>query len=197
MFGSARCSLFVCSLAVVSGCAARHAVPPETVSAGSPSASNIKAASVAPGRASPTALPAAPPAAPGSAPRPAEIVLDGRAPLHPLPELKVDNVGLHIGGGPNDAETKAPFLRAVEARFSDFLDCYRKSEDPGKGGTFGIDLHIARAGGKPHVEQPRTGMRGADFRSCVVSVFENVEFDKPKHGPTVISYSLRFTLDEH
>jgi hypothetical protein len=105
-------------------------------------------------------------------------------------------VGLHIGGGPNDAETKAPFLRAVAARFPAFMDCYRQNEDAGKGGTFGIDLHVARQGGKPEVSQPRTGMRGADFRGCVVKAFESVEFEKPKKGPTTLSYSLRYWLDD-
>ena len=110
-----------------------------------------------------------------------------------MPELKVENIGLHVGGGPNDADTKAPFQRAVAARFPQFLDCYRKNEDPEKGGRFGIDLHIARAGGRPKVEQPRTAMRGQDFRACVQSVFESVEFEKTKK-PTTISYSLHFTL---
>ncbi len=129
-------------------------------------------------------------------PRLPEIVLDPKQPMHPLPELKVENIGLHIGGGPNDADTKAPFLRAIAERFPAFMDCYRKNEDPAKGGRFGIDLHIARAGGHPSVEQPRTAMHGPDFRACVSSVFESVEFQKPTHGPTTISYSLHFTVGE-
>jgi hypothetical protein len=137
-------------------------------------------------------------AAPNTAflPRQPEITLDPKAPLAALPELKVENIGLHVGGGPNDAETKAPFQRAIAARFPAFLDCYRKNEDPEKGGRFGIDLHISRAGGHPKLEQPRTAMRGPEFRACVVSVFESVEFEKPKLGPTTISYSLHFTLGE-
>ncbi len=127
-------------------------------------------------------------------PRLPEITLDPKAPLRSLPELKVENIGLHVGGGPNDADTKAPFQRAVAARFPQFLDCYRKNEDPAKGGRFGIDVHIARAGGHPKIELPRTAMHGPDFRACLESVFESVEFDKPKKGPTTISYSLLFTL---
>ena len=151
---------------------------------------------------SPGALPGNSTRAPGAAasaallPRLPEIVLDPKAPLRPLPELKVENIGLHVGGGPNDADTKAPFQRAVAERFPAFLDCYRKNEDPAKGGRFGIDLHIARGGGHPRVEQPRTAMRGPDFRACVSAVFESVEFDKPKSGPTTISYSLHFTVGE-
>jgi len=125
-----------------------------------------------------------------------EIVLDPKQPLRPLPELKVENIGLHIGGGPNDAETKAPFLNAIAERFPAFMDCYRKNEDPAQGGRFGVDLHIARGGGHPRLEQPRSSLRGADFRACLSSVFESVDFKKPKAGPTTISYSLRFTLVE-
>lgn len=136
------------------------------------------------------------PAARSVAPRPPEIVLDPKQPLRPLPELRVENIGLHIGGGPNDAETKAPFLSAVAERFPSFMDCYRKNEDPAAGGRFGIDLHIARTGGHARLEQPRTALRGADFRACLSSVFETVDFQKPKKGPTTISYSLRFQLVE-
>lgn len=103
-------------------------------------------------------------------------------------------VGLHIGGGPNDDATKAPFLKALEDNFDAFRACYVKVEDPVKGGTFGVDLHIGRAGGKARVEQPRTGMKGPEFRDCVMKAFEAVEFDKPKKGAAVISYSIRYTL---
>jgi hypothetical protein len=136
------------------------------------------------------------PANPALLPRLPEVTLDPKAPLYPLPELKVENIGLHVGGGPNDADSKAPFQRAIAERFPAFMDCYRKNEDPAKGGRFGIDLHIARAGGHPQLEQPRTAMRGPDFRACVTSVFESVEFEKPKRGPTTISYSLHFTVGE-
>ncbi|MEO8921020.1 MAG: hypothetical protein ABI488_26630 [Polyangiaceae bacterium] len=150
-----------------------------------------------------TAAPGAP-AKSGAAPAPAaaflprlsEITLDPKQPLRPLPELKVLNIGLHVGGGPNDADTKAPFMRAVAERFPQFMDCYRKNEDPAKGGRFGIDLHIPRAGGHPSVEQPRTAMHGPEFRACVSRVFESVAFQKPTHGSTTISYSLHFTVGD-
>lgn len=106
----------------------------------------------------------------------------------------MENVGLHIGGGPNDDASKAPFLRALENQFGAFRSCYVKVDDPVKGGTFGVDLHIGRDGGHAAVKQPRTAMKGNGFRDCVVKVFEQVEFDKPKKGPTVISYSIKYTL---
>jgi hypothetical protein len=127
-------------------------------------------------------------------PRLPEITLDPKAPLRALPAIELENIGLHIGGGPNDAESKRPFLRAILRRFPAFLDCYRESEEPAKGGRFGIDLHIARAGGHPRVEQPRTALRGAPFRDCLSTVFASVEFERPKRGATTISYSLRFNV---
>jgi len=61
-------------------------------------------------------------------------------------------------------------------------------------GSFGIDLKIPRAGGAPTAEQPRTRIRGAGFQECMVAAFAKVQFEKPKAGPTVISYSIRFAL---
>ena len=103
-------------------------------------------------------------------------------------------MGLHVGGGSNDEAEKEPFKRAIESRFDDFLRCYRMVQEPEKGGTFGVDLFIGRAGGKPDVRQPRTAMGGSEFRDCMVTAFSNVSFERPRAGPTVISYSLRFEL---
>ncbi|MES1189135.1 MAG: hypothetical protein ABUL60_35290 [Myxococcales bacterium] len=111
-----------------------------------------------------------------------------------LPELRIEALGMHVGGGKNDAEEKAPFHRALEHRFPAFMDCYRLVEDPWAGGSFGIDLKIPRAGGAPTAEQPRTRIRGAGFQECMVAAFGKVQFEKPKAGPTVISYSILFVL---
>jgi hypothetical protein len=111
-----------------------------------------------------------------------------------LPELRVEPLGMHIGGGKNDAEEKAPFHRALEQKFPAFLECYRMADEPWAGGSFGVDLKIPRAGGAPVAEQPRTRIRGAGFQECMVAAFGKVQFEKPKAGPTVISYSVVFTL---
>jgi biopolymer transport protein ExbD len=111
-----------------------------------------------------------------------------------LPEVAVENVGLHIGGGPNDEASKQPFREAIGAHLADFRSCYNKVTNPGHGGVFGVDLRVGRDGGRAQVTEPRTGMGGPEFRACVLGVFEQVEFDKPPRGPTVISYSLRFTV---
>lgn len=131
----------------------------------------------------PTSPPAGPPA------------VAGDPPAGSLPEVVIENVGLHIGGGPNDDASRAPFRAAIEQRFDGFRRCYVHVEDPKKGGTFGVDLLIRRDGGKPDVRQPRTGMKGDEFRACLVREFESVQFERPPRGPTMISYSLRFKLE--
>lgn len=150
----------------------------------SPTASTSALASV--GTVAPatsTAVPS-PSAAPGGA---------------PLPQVIVENVGLHIGGKPikvvNAPEEKRPFLDAVAAHFDGFRACFRHAEEPTKGGTFGLDLLIGRVGGAPTVKQVRTIIKGAAFKECVVEEMGKVTFAPPKRGPTVISYSLRFRLD--
>jgi hypothetical protein len=111
-----------------------------------------------------------------------------------LPELRVEALGMHVGGGKNDADEKAPFQRALERQFPALLDCYRLADDPWAGGSFGIDLKIPRAGGAPLLEQPRTKIRGPGFQECMLAALGRTQFEKPKAGPTVISYSVRFTL---
>ena len=189
---------FVSGVSLLGLAASCAAASPAGVRSASPSAAPTTGAvpGAAPAPALASGATAAPAPARAALPRLPEVVLDPKAPVRPLPELKVENIGLHIGGGPNDAATKAPFLSAVAERFPDFMDCYRKNEDPAPGGRFGVDLHIARAGGHPSLEQPRTALRGPEFRACLNRVFESVAFQKPKHGSTTLSYSLRFTLVE-
>jgi hypothetical protein len=111
-----------------------------------------------------------------------------------LPELRVEPLGMHVGGGKNDPAEKAPFHRALERQFPAFLECYRLADDPWAGGSFGVDIKIPRAGGAPTLEQPRTKIRGPGFQDCMLAALGKAEFEKPKAGPTVISYSIRFTL---
>ncbi len=115
-------------------------------------------------------------------------------PHRALPELRVEALGMHVGGGSNSPEEKAPFHRALERQFPRFLACYRGVEQPWAGGSFGIDLKVPRSGGRATVEQPRTKMRGEAFRDCMLAALGAAEFERPKAGPTVLSYSVRFTL---
>jgi hypothetical protein len=150
----------------------------------------------APSETAPASTPttAAPVASSTPSAAPTEAATPPPADAKSLPEVKIESVGLHVGGGPNDDATKSPFLKTVEARFDEFRSCYVKVVEPEKGGTFGVDMRIGRTGGRAKIEQPRTGMKGTEFRQCVMKVFENLEFDKPARGPTTISYSLKFTL---
>ena len=111
-----------------------------------------------------------------------------------LPELSVAALGMHVGGGTNSPDEKAPFHRALERQFPAFLECYRLVEDPWSGGSFGVDLKVGRNGGAPTLEQPRTKLRGAGFKECMLSALGKAQFEKPKAGPTVLSYSVMFTL---
>jgi hypothetical protein len=100
---------------------------------------------------------------------------------------------MHVGGGKNDAAEKDPIKKSVEPHFDSFKRCFARASDPAKGGDFGVDLRIDKAGGRAKVSHPRTGIKGEGFEACVVKIFEEIEFLKPKGGTTVVSYSLRFT----
>jgi hypothetical protein len=140
---------------------------------------------------------AVPEAATTAAPAPsasvAEPVPSASAASQPLPHVKLENIGMHIGGGPNDAINKAPIADSVAPHFDEVRACWMRVDDPAKGGDFGVDLLIQPEGGRAKVTNPRTGIHGDAFKACVVAVFEQIDFQKPKKGLTMVSYSLRFT----
>jgi hypothetical protein len=108
--------------------------------------------------------------------------------------VKVVNIGMHIGGGENDASEKAPIKQSVEPHFDSLKRCFASAEDQTKGGDFGLDLRIDGAGGKAKVSHPRTAIKGEAFKACMVKAFEAIDFLKPKGGKaTMVSYSVRFT----
>jgi len=115
------------------------------------------------------------------------------APPPPLPHVKIENIGMHIGGGPNDAVNKAPIADSVAPHFDEVRACWTRVDDPARGGDFGVDLLIQPDGGRAKVTNPRTGIHPDAFRECVVAVFEKIDFQKPKKGLTMVSYSLRFS----
>jgi hypothetical protein len=142
-----------------------------TVEAGVPAAAS--ASTAAPASAAPSAAPAP---APG-----------------PLPAVKVANIGIHIGGGPYDDETKAPIAKSVAPHLDEVRACWSQVGEPGKGGDFGVDLLVPPDGGRAKVSNARTSLGPAAFRECVLHVFEQVDFARPRRGLTMASYSLRFT----
>lgn len=129
------------------------------------------------------------PVDPGQVPPP--IVDD-----EPLPKVTVKKIGLHIGGGPNDDETKKPIIDSIKPHFDEMRGCWRLVQEPGKLNDFGVDLMIEREGGKAQVSNPRSGIKGEGFESCMLKVFEGIEFLKPKTGKTMVSYSVRFTPEK-
>jgi hypothetical protein len=148
--------------------------------------------------ATPSASPSPPPpsaeasAVDASAP-PSTGVAPAAPESAPLPRVAIANIGMHIGGGPNDDVTKDPIRRSVQPHFDEFRRCFAQVEDAHKAGDFGVDLRIDRAGGKARVSHPRSALKGKEFKACVVSTFESIDFLKPRGGTTTVSYSLRFT----
>jgi hypothetical protein len=108
------------------------------------------------------------------------------------PAVTVENIGMHIGGGPNDAPTKTPIANSVAPYFGRFRACWSTVADPHRGGDFGVDLLIPAEGGRATVSHPRSRLGPDAFRDCVTHVFEEVEFARPRGGRTTVSFSLSF-----
>lgn len=109
------------------------------------------------------------------------------------PRVTVQNIGIHIGGGPNDPATKAPIADGVSPHLDELRGCWTKVDDPARGGDFGVDLLVPAQGGRAFVSHPRTSLHPDAFQDCVVSVFSTIEFGPPRFGKTAVSYALRFT----
>lgn len=190
-------ALFVGACSAPSATSPTDASPALSASAeGARVAAAVSAPAAAPSpSASAAVVPSAEPTASASAAPPASAAAaPSAAPEAPLPNVKVANIGMHIGGGPNDAVTKEPIHRSVIPHYDEFRRCFALVEDPKKGGTFGVDLLIDKAGGKPKsVTKPRSPMKPHEFSECMVHAFEQIDFQKPKGGNTKVSYSLRFT----
>lgn len=161
----------------------------------------------------PLAEAAAAPAPPVDAGTPAPVTMEAPAEVdagpppaepEPAPKVKVENIGMHVAGGPFDEPTKVPFRKAVEPHYPAMARCWAKHiPHPPKSADVGVDLLIEAAGGTPKVSNPRSNLAGAgpamaaetkEFVPCLVKVFEGVEFPKlVDRGRTGVSYSLRFT----
>lgn len=143
----------------------------------------------APRRLEDGAVPSAGPGLPETPPPASTAALPASAASEPAP-VEIKNIGLHIGGGANDAHSKAPFQAALEVQFDAFGHCYA---DHVSGGTItvGVDLYVPREGGAAEVRDFRTGAGGQAFEECMTAAFESARFDPPRAGPTLFSYSLR------
>ena len=179
--------------AVLSGCS------PTTPAPDAPASSAVHVEPSAPPPTPPppattaTATATAEPPPPSAPVASASAATPTAAPEAPLPNVKVSNIGMHIGGGPNDDATKEPIKKSVEPHFDAFRRCWGLIGDAQAKGDVGVDLHIGKDGGKAKVDHPRTALKGKPFSECVVSTFEAIDFRKPKTGNTTVSYSLRFS----
>jgi hypothetical protein len=185
------------ALVALTACSAQTATPvtsaPNLPAAPAPVTADASVDTSAMSSASASATPP-PPSAEASAPAPpGSSAAPAATESAPLPRVAVANIGMHIGGGPNDDVTKDPIRRSVQPHFDEFRRCFAQVEDAHKAGDFGVDLRIDRAGGKARVSHPRSALKGKEFKSCVVSTFESIDFLKPRGGTTTVSYSLRFT----
>lgn len=111
-----------------------------------------------------------------------------------LPELSYQHLGMHIGGEPNDADSKKPWLDAIERGEEGLMRCYRLVDQPMKGGSVGVDLYVTTRGGSPEVRATRQKMGGDDFEACMKKAFEALSFHAPER-PTVVSYSILFQME--
>jgi len=186
-------------LALLAACSAPPATAPTVVDAASvpvpapapaPTAAAPPSASAAPTSSAEAAV--MPTSAPTATTAPSAVPTATFTAEAPLPAVKVSNIGMHIGGGPNDDVTKDPIRRSVQPHFDELRRCFTRVDEK-KTGDFGVDLRVDRAGGKAQVSHPRTTLKGKDFKECVVKVFEGIDFLKPRGGTTTVSYSLRFT----
>ena len=106
--------------------------------------------------------------------------------------MQLENIGMHVGGGPYDEITKEPIQKSVLPHFDALKLCYAHVS-PKVAGDFGIDLLLQASGGRAKTHHPRTQLKGAGFVECMTRVFQQIEFLPLKTNTTTVSYSLRFT----
>lgn len=157
--------------------------------------------------------PVDPPAPPVDAgPLPALTAVDAGAPPAPVdagpppvvdagppaaPKVKVQYIGMHVGGGPFDDATKKPFETTLAPHHPAAAQCWAEHIKRAKPFDMGVDLLIEASGGHPKVSNPRLHLeKGEDdgqFVACITGVFEAVEFPPLARGKSGVSYSLRYT----
>lgn len=109
------------------------------------------------------------------------------------PAVDIRNIGMHIGGGPNDDATKAPFQKAIAAQFDALARCWAAL--PAKPPLdFGVDLLVPAAGGHAKVDRPRSAVKDAAFVTCATAAFGAATFAPSAKGlATKVSTSVHFT----
>jgi len=103
----------------------------------------------------------------------------------------VANIGIHIGGGPNDDATKEPFRKSVQPHYDEMRRCWSMVD--GQKGDISVELKVEKDGGKARVRPNQTTFKHKEFNGCIQGVFEKIDFLKPRTGTTVLNFSIRFT----
>ncbi|MFO0736035.1 MAG: hypothetical protein U0270_09155 [Labilithrix sp.] len=138
---------------------------------------------------------AGPPLVVDSGPPAPPPVVDAGPP--PKPKVKVQYIGMHVGGGPFDDATKKPFETTLAPHHPAAAECWAKHITKNKPFDMGVDLLIEASGGHPKVSNPRVrfekGEEDGQFIPCIIAVFEAVDFPPLSRGKSGVSYSLRFT----
>jgi hypothetical protein len=170
-------------VALVTGCAGNAQKPEPVMDANYPLPVDAGASPAA------TVVDAGPP--------PPPPVVDAGAPPKTPPKVKVQYIGMHVGGGPFDDATKKPFETQLAPTHAALAECWAKHITRPKPFDMGVDLLIEASGGHPKVSNPRVRFeKGEDdggFIACVTAVFEGVEFAQLARGKSGVSYSTRFT----
>jgi hypothetical protein len=188
--------------ALLAACAPAPAPDPASSAPATPP-SSVPAATQAPSAVSsppalPSTAPATPPVAAPTALASASAATAASAPPaaeeKPLPAVKVANIGIHIGGGPNDNATKEPFKKSVQPHYDEMRRCWARVD--GQKGDISVELRVERDGGKARVKPNKTTFKYREFNDCIYQVFEAIDFLKPRTGTTVLNFSLRFTPEK-
>jgi len=107
--------------------------------------------------------------------------------------VSLSTVGLHVAGPANREENRRKLVALFERRFDAFQRCYGLAHPHAENASFGVDLLIPAKGGKPTVRQTRTRLRGAEFKACMLRVFEALVFEPlPTSRSEIVSYSVLF-----
>jgi hypothetical protein len=175
-------------VALASGCTPNPAPEAARPAAFDAEVPRVEPVPIVPASAAATAsAPRAPASASAAAP-----TADAGVAIDPS-RVKVVTIGMHVGGGPYDEITKEPMKRSVEPHFPELTRCWTHVSSAPRPADMGVDLVIEAAGGRAKVGNPRTGIQGEGFVPCVLAFFESIDFEKPRNGKTVVSYSVRFT----
>src|SRR5690606_2434723 len=146
---------------------------------------------VAPSEVPPAVVPVVPASEPEANPAPEPEPEPAPLASTSAPRVEVKQLGLHIGGGPNNEREHAVYATPIQRRFGELQQCYALATPTRNNASFGVDLLISTRGGTAKIKDYRTSLGGKEFHLCVLGVFGSVEFPA-RDKATVVSYSVLF-----